>query len=112
MISGKIAEHYTWGAGCDAWHLVKSETLSVIEEAMPPGTSEVRHFHTRSRQFFFVLTGHLTIEVEGQLEELRAHEGLEIAPGGRHRVFNKSDQEVRFLVTSTPPSHGDRIPAE
>lgn len=109
MISGRTAEHYTWGTGCDGWHLVKSDTLSVIEEAMPPDTSEVRHFHTKSRQFFFVLTGRLTIELEGQIEELQAHEGLEIAPGCRHRVFNHSTAEVRFLVTSTPPSHGDRM---
>lgn len=112
MISGRTAEHYQWGAGCDGWHLVKSEELSVIEEAMPSGTSEVRHFHTRSRQFFFVLAGRLTIELEGQIEELHAQEGLEIAPGVRHRVFNNSTAEVRFLVTSAPPSHGDRIAAE
>jgi len=112
LISGRTAEHYIWGSGCDGWHLVKSETLSVIEEAMPPGASEARHSHANSRQFFFVLTGSLTIEMEGHVEELRAHEGLEIAPGLRHRVFNNSKAGVRFVVTSAPPSHGDRILAE
>ena len=34
----KNAEHYQWGNACDGWHLLKSETLSVIQEKMPAGT--------------------------------------------------------------------------
>ena len=28
----ELAEHYKWGSICDAWHLLKIETLSVIQE--------------------------------------------------------------------------------
>lgn len=49
------AEHYRWGADCDAWHLVKDAELSVIEECMPPGTAETLHYHQRAQQFFYVL---------------------------------------------------------
>ena len=38
-ISTAAAEHYVWGSNCDAWHLVKQEGVSVIEEAMPAGSS-------------------------------------------------------------------------
>jgi mannose-6-phosphate isomerase-like protein (cupin superfamily) len=100
--------HYPWGAGCDGWHLLQTEELSVIEERMPPGSEEQRHFHERSRQFFYVLQGELAIEVDGQDHSLNAGDGLEIAPRQRHQVRNRSLNDARFIVISQPPSHGDR----
>lgn len=111
VISKDRAEHYARGEGCDGWHLVKSAGLSVIHERMPPGASEVRHFHRAARQFFFVLSGAATVEVAGRTEVLRGHEGVEVAPGLPHRIRNESGREVEFLVVSQPPSHGDRAAA-
>jgi hypothetical protein len=50
MLSTKVtstanAERYGWGDGCDAWYLVKNDRLHIIQESMPPGTSETRHLH-------------------------------------------------------------------
>ncbi len=104
------AEHYTWGENCDGWYLVRTDALHIIEERMPPGTSETRHFHRLARQFFYVLQGELTMEVESQTITVKSGEGVEIAPGQRHQAMNRSAVPVRFLVTSQPPSHGDRFP--
>ena len=112
VISTRNAEHYTWGAACDGWYLVQTPTLHIIEERIPPDTSETRHHHTGARQFFFVLEGELSLEVEHHLFLLRAGEGLEVAPGQVHQAINRSAATVRLLVTSQPPSHGDRIEAE
>jgi mannose-6-phosphate isomerase-like protein (cupin superfamily) len=109
VISVANAEHYTWGDGCDAWYLVRTPELRIIEEQMPPGASETAHHHVRARQFFFVLAGELTLVVDQRPHILRAHEGLEIAPGEVHQAINRSAAPVRFLVTSQPPSHGDRV---
>lgn len=103
------AEHYAWGEGCDGWHLVRGASLSVIEERMPPGTSEQRHAHTKARQFFYVLEGELMMEVEGCNSCAGARQGIEIAPGERHTAINASNSEVRFLVISSPPAQGDRV---
>jgi mannose-6-phosphate isomerase-like protein (cupin superfamily) len=115
IISTKSAEHYKWGGqqatDCDGWHLVKTPELSIIEELMPPGTSEVRHSHVHARQFFFVLEGELTLEVEHHDFVLQTGEGLEISPGQQHQAMNRCAKSVRILVTSQPPSHGDRIQA-
>ncbi|WP_423802937.1 hypothetical protein [Paenibacillus dendrobii] len=32
---------------------------------MPSGTSEVRYLHNKSKQFLFILSGAMTIEVDG-----------------------------------------------
>ena len=78
---------------------------------MPDGASEVRHRHSRARQFFFVLSGRLTIELEGARHELRAGEGLEVPPGLAHQAANESGDDTSFIVVSQPPSHGDRLAA-
>ncbi|MDQ2833325.1 MAG: cupin domain-containing protein [Acidobacteriota bacterium] len=113
IISKQSAEHYTWGLPpspvCDGWHLVSTPALSIIEERLPPGASEIRHAHRHAHQFFFVLEGEFTLEVEGSTFLLHPGEGLEVAPGKHHQAFNLSSEPVRILVTSQPPSHGDRI---
>jgi mannose-6-phosphate isomerase-like protein (cupin superfamily) len=114
IISTTSAEHYKWGGpqgtDCDGWHLVKTPELSIIEELMPPGTSEARHSHIHARQFFYILEGELTLEVEHHDFVLHPGDGLEVSPGQRHQAMNRSAKPVRILVTSQPPSHGDRVP--
>ena len=111
-ITTDVAEHYVWGERCDGWHLVRSPTLSVISERMPPGTSEVAHRHARAQQFFFVLSGELVLESAGARHVLRAREGAHVPPHVVHQALNLSDAPVEFLVISEPPSHGDRINAD
>ncbi len=107
-ISKATAEHYTWGEGCDGWHLVKNPQLSVIQERMPAGTTEIRHFHHHAQQFFYILAGKAAMEVGGETIVLSAGEGIWIPAGTSHQMRNDSSDEVHFLVISHPPSHGDR----
>jgi len=108
-IDRSTSEHYVWGGTSDGWHLVRATALSVIEERMPPGAREVRHRHAHSRQFFYVLSGTLTMEVEGTTHRLGVRAGIELPPVTDDPAINESDSDVEFLVVSTPPSHGDRI---
>ncbi len=107
-VDRSTAEHYTWGGGCDGWHLVKRGDLSVIAEQVPPGARETRHLHGAARQFFFVLRGAAVIEVDGERVALREGQGLEVAPGLPHQFMNESAEPVHFLVVSQPTSRGDR----
>jgi mannose-6-phosphate isomerase-like protein (cupin superfamily) len=102
------AEHYVWGEVCDGWHLIKREEISIIQERVPPGRAEVKHLHSRARQFFFILEGRATIEIGNEVFVLNQHEGIEVAPRLPHQFRNESDADVLFLIISAPPSHGDR----
>ncbi len=108
-VSTANAVHYVWGQVCDGWHLVQGPELSVIEERMPPGAREELHRHQRARQFFYVLEGELTMDVEGERSLVQRNCGMEIAPELAHQAFNLSADDVRFLVISQPASHGDRV---
>lgn len=109
VISVENASHYQWGSGCDGWRLAETDALSVIEERMPPGASEVRHAHAHSEQFIYVLLGDARVEVEGEEHQLIGQQGVHIAPGRMHQVSNRGAGELVFLMISTPPAKGDRI---
>jgi mannose-6-phosphate isomerase-like protein (cupin superfamily) len=116
VISTANAEHYTWPSAigltkCDGWHLHRSDAISVIEERMPPGTAEQRHMHQHATQFFYVLAGELTIELNGEEHRLTPWTGLTVSAQTPHQVFNHGSEDARFLVISQPPSHGDRVAA-
>jgi mannose-6-phosphate isomerase-like protein (cupin superfamily) len=108
IIGRKNAEHYDWGNGCDGWRLLARQDLSVIEERIPPGLGEVPHFHTQARQLFYVLSGRLRIDVQGESLTLRPGESLEVLPGATHRVHNPFELDAVFLVISAPTTAGDR----
>ena len=57
VVSIEHAEHYIWGEVCDGWHLLKRNDMSVIQERVPAGGAEVMHYHTKARQFFYILEG-------------------------------------------------------
>jgi mannose-6-phosphate isomerase-like protein (cupin superfamily) len=108
-ISRVNGAHYVWGERCHGWRLVSEADLSVIEEEMPAGGTEVRHSHRKAQQVFYMLDGNALMEVEGRIVSLSTGQGLRIPSGVRHRIFNHSAASIRFLVISQPTSAGDRI---
>ena len=108
VVSRDSGRHYVWGADCDGCHLHEGDDLSVIEERVPPGAAETPHRHRHARQFFYVLSGTATLELEGVAHRLEPGEGLHVPPGAAHRLRNDDDADLRFLVISAPRSHGDR----
>lgn len=88
--------HSTWSDIREGWRLASAPTLSVIQERMPPGTAEMRHRDGRVRQFFYVLSGTLTLEVVGTTRHLVLRQGLEIAPGQGHQARNGGGMTPRF----------------
>jgi mannose-6-phosphate isomerase-like protein (cupin superfamily) len=75
---------------------------------MPAGAAEVRHRHTVARQFFYVLAGELSLEIDGVVVTITPGRGCEVAPGCPHQARNAGGGAVEFLVVSQPPAQGDR----
>lgn len=100
--------HYKWGDNCDGWVYVDEPGLSVKQEHMPAGTAEALHYHKQSQQFFFILNGTATFEVEGEKIEVKAQEGFYIAAGKQHRISNNTNEGLEFILSSQPSTNGDR----
>ncbi|HCT29392.1 MAG TPA: cupin domain-containing protein [Bacteroidales bacterium] len=109
IVDTSNAEHYKWGDTCDGWHFVKSDSLSVIKETMPCMTKERLHYHEKAQQFFYILAGTATFEINGTTCVVNKNQGISIKPGIKHRVFNNGDSDLKFIVISEPKSHGDRV---
>jgi mannose-6-phosphate isomerase-like protein (cupin superfamily) len=108
-IEPATADHYVWGGKNDGWYMINRRDLSIIQERMAPGGEEIRHYHRKSRQFFYVLSGTLTMDVDGDASEVTAGQGIEIVPGKTHKARNASAAPLDMLVVSMPNSHGDRV---
>ena len=107
--STQNAEHYQWGNNCDGWHLLRSDSLSVIQERMPAGTAEQYHFHERAQQLFYILKGRATFILDNKEQTVREGESLHIPPLIKHCIKNLETEDLHFLVISEPKSHGDRV---
>lgn len=106
--SKENSEHYKWGDNCSGWHLVNSQSLSIIEELMPPKTQEKKHYHNISQQFFRILSGKATFEIENEIVEVEKGSGIHILPKVMHRIRNDQTESLKFIVISEPATREDR----
>ena len=109
VVSIENAEHYIWGEASDGWHLLKRDDISIIQERVPPGGTEVKHYHNRARQFFYILEGEGMMYFDNRQVILRKGQGIEIEPLVQHQFRNQSNADVHFLVISVPSTRGDRV---
>jgi mannose-6-phosphate isomerase-like protein (cupin superfamily) len=88
--------------------LLAAPDLSVVLEQMPPGATEVRHRHLRTRQLYFILTGEAVVSRGDATANVPAGSGGAIEPGVAHQVRNESRALLEFLVISSLPPRKDR----
>ncbi|MEI6493706.1 MAG: cupin domain-containing protein [Verrucomicrobiota bacterium] len=83
---------------------VKNQSLA--EALVPAGSATIRHHHKASEEFYFILEGGGTMEIDGELREISPGDGILIPPGCWHRITAAND--LRFLCCCAPPySHED-----
>lgn len=111
VINRKNSDHYKWGNNCDAWHLLQTRRLSVIEERIPPGDSEEPHYHRYATQLFYLLEGRIRFTHATENYQMQPGDAVHVVPGVVHSVENIGDSDAVLLVVSSPESHSDRYPA-
>ena len=108
-ISKRNAPSFAWRESCEGWTLTSTPTLHIIQERMPPGTFELRHVHEVTQQFYYVLEGEATVQLDGSEITVSAGEGVSVAPTVAHQMRNDSSQPLEFLVISSQPPREDRV---
>lgn len=99
---------YKWGNNCEAWTFVDNADLSIKLERMPSGTEEILHYHNLSQQFFYILKGNAVFEVDDVILIVHEGEGLHLEAGSKHRIMNKEEKVLEFIVCSHPATRNDR----
>jgi quercetin dioxygenase-like cupin family protein len=88
--------------------------FSLWKAVIPPGAGAPPHTHSREDESFYILSGELLFDLEGEPAPLRLAAGgfLFGGRGRRHAFHNVGDKEARVLVLSTPSTGLDRMFAE
>lgn len=106
------SKYYSWGNSCESWVLNDSTNLSVKQEKMPSGTAEKLHFHEVAEQVFYILRGEAIFDINNEKFSVKAGESISVQPESKHFIANESQDELEFLVISSPSTHNDRIEIE
>ena len=79
---------------------------SLAEASIPAGSSTDRHYHKKSEEFYFLLKGEGTMEIDGESRPVAPGDAILIPPGAWHQIT--ASTALRFLCCCAPPySHDD-----
>jgi mannose-6-phosphate isomerase-like protein (cupin superfamily) len=79
---------------------------SLAEASVPAGRATERHYHKKSEEFYFVVEGKGTMEINGETRAVAPGDAILIPPGAWHQITASS--ALRFLCCCAPPySHED-----
>ncbi len=79
---------------------------SLAEASLPGGNATDRHYHKLAEEFYFVLEGRGTIEIDGETREVGPGDAILIPPAAWHQITAR--ESLRFLCCCAPPySHDD-----
>jgi mannose-6-phosphate isomerase-like protein (cupin superfamily) len=90
---------------------------SLAEATVSPGATTKAHFHPRSEEIYYVLSGRGEVALETGDESATTcihactpGAAIIIGPGVPHQVRNTGDEPLVFLCCCSPPySHGDTV---
>jgi quercetin dioxygenase-like cupin family protein len=96
---------------CKATGAETGGSFSLWEDIVPPGAGAPPHTHTREDEAFYVLSGELLIEFEGEATPRRVGAGgFFFGPRGRrHGYRNVGDEPARVLVLCAPSCGLDQM---
>ncbi len=78
---------------------VKNQSLA--EASIPTGGKTQRHWHKESEEFYFLLEGRGTMEVDGETREVGPGDAILIPAGAWHQITAR--EALRFLCCCSPP---------
>jgi mannose-6-phosphate isomerase-like protein (cupin superfamily) len=79
---------------------------SLAEASVPGGSATDRHYHKKSEEFYFLLEGEGTMEIDGETSPVAPGDAILIPPGAWHQIT--ASTRLRFLCCCAPPySHED-----
>jgi len=82
------------------------QNQSLAEATLPPGSATDRHYHKLSEEFYFILSGTGSMEIDGVTQEVGPGDAILIPPKAWHQIT--AAEPLRFLCCCAPAySHED-----
>lgn len=80
---------------------------SLAEARLLPGLSTEEHYHARTEEIYYILTGSGQMVIDGENREVKKHDGIAIPPGTKHKITNTGDGGLIFLCCCAPAYEND-----
>lgn len=82
------------------------QNQSLAEASLPVGRATDRHYHKLSEEFYFILEGAGSMEIDGETREVGPGDAILIPANAWHQITATVD--LRFLCCCAPPyAHED-----
>jgi len=77
------------------------ELQSLAEATLTQGSSTDRHYHKQSEEFYFILKGEGSMEIDGEIKPVTVGDAILIPRNSWHQISASSD--LQFLCCCAPP---------
>jgi len=77
------------------------QSQSLAEARVPAGSATDRHYHKLTEEFYFLLEGHGTMEIDGETRDVGPGDAILIPASAWHQIRGETD--LVFLCCCAPP---------
>lgn len=70
------------------------------DDTLKPGVSIGVHRHSKDEEYYYILSGHGVMILDGEEHEVGPGDIAAVFPGGTHGLRNNTQEEMRILVFS------------
>ena len=82
--------------------VARAANQSLAEAELQPHQATERHYHARSEEIYYLLSGNGEMEVDGARRGVEPGEAVLIPPGAWHQI-RAHERPLRFLCCCAPP---------
>ena len=80
---------------------------SLAEATIPVGSATQEHYHPKSEEIYYILTGTGRMKLDGELRDLLPLDAIAIPPGARHKIWNTGSVPLVLLCCCAPAYEND-----
>lgn len=83
---------------------------SLAEATLLPGTATTRHYHPKSEEIYYILSGSGLMEIDGVEQKVRPLDAIAIPSGRTHQLTNVGAENLVLLCCCSPAyEHEDTV---
>lgn len=80
---------------------------SLAEATIAVGTATQEHYHPKSEEIYYILSGSGRMKLDGELRDVGSLDAIAIPPGARHKIWNTGAVPLVLLCCCAPGYEND-----
>jgi mannose-6-phosphate isomerase-like protein (cupin superfamily) len=80
---------------------------SLAEATIAVGTSTQEHYHPKSEEIYYFLSGTGRMKLNGEMRDVGPQDAIAIPPGAHHKIWNSGEVSLVLLCCCAPGYEND-----